>query len=441
MAYRAKRVVRGVGGEAGFAVPTVLFMILAAFTVASVGAVTSISAQRGTVRDQDTKTGLAAAEAGVSQALLHYNRVPTTEPNTCITSSGGTLYTSPPSGGWCAAVSGATEQGSFSYQVAPGDGEIEIVSTGLSDGVTRRVDVTAKSASGQQVFADATVKSLDTMTLEANAEIRANAATNGDLVLSSNARICGLGSTGIGRSLQLISNAQHYGSTDCTGTGTTINQPLSLPPVNQGDAATVNNNGNFFGVDPKTGGNKVTWTPATRTLKLKSNSSVTLGGSVYSFCKLEMSSNTAVYIAPGAAVSIYFDSPEACNQPSGTVQLDLSSNSRITSSSGGPTNVAIYMVGSDTLQTRAHLDSNTQVSGACEQNFVIYGPRSDIEFDSNAVYCGAIAAKSIHMDSNARLYADNGAQSFTIPGAHEHYEPSEFIECASAPASPPDSGC
>ncbi len=55
------------GGEAGFAVPTVLFMILGAFSVAMIAAVVSVSAQRGTVRDADSKTALAVAEAGVER--------------------------------------------------------------------------------------------------------------------------------------------------------------------------------------------------------------------------------------------------------------------------------------------------------------------------------------------------------------------------------------
>ena len=79
---------RPLGREGGFAVPTVLFMLLAAFAVASVAAVASMSSQRGVVRDQDTKEALTAAEAGVSQALLHYNRVPAEEPNTCVVSNG-----------------------------------------------------------------------------------------------------------------------------------------------------------------------------------------------------------------------------------------------------------------------------------------------------------------------------------------------------------------
>ncbi|CAN5122919.1 hypothetical protein BH24ACT23_BH24ACT23_08780 [soil metagenome] len=427
--------------EAGVAVPVVIFMMLAALAVGTVGAVASISVQKGTSRDQDSKEAFALADAGVSQALLHYNRVPLTAAQPCVASSGGALYVTVPIGGWCPPVSGSNEQGSFSYAVAPGDGEIEIVSTGVASGETRRVDVLAKSSSGQAVFADASVKSLENLTLDAEAEIRANSATNGNMILSSNARLCGVGSVGVGRTLELISNAQHYASSDCTGTGTTLNAPLTLPAVNQGDAPTVNHNGRFFSQDFRTGGNKVTWTASTRTLNLSSNSSVTLGGSTYSFCKLEMSSNTALYVAPGASVRIYFDSPEACGLPSGATQIDLSSNARITSASGGPANVALMLVGSDTRETWGHLNSNTQVAGVCEQNFVIYGPRTRFDFDSNSVFCGAIAAKSIHMDSNARFYTDSGAQNFIIPSTHDHYEPSGFVECKSAAASPPDAGC
>src|SRR5438034_11812933 len=59
--------------ERGFAVPTVLFMVLAVFAVVSVGVVASISAQSGIARDQNSKAGLPEAESGVSQALLAYN--------------------------------------------------------------------------------------------------------------------------------------------------------------------------------------------------------------------------------------------------------------------------------------------------------------------------------------------------------------------------------
>ena len=127
--------------------------------------------------------------------------------------------------------------------------------------------------------------------------------------------------------------------------------------------------------------------------------------------------------------------------PSGTPQLELSSNSRITATGGTPSNVALMFVGSETSETSIHLNSNTQVAGACEQNFVIYAPRTDVVLDSNSIYCGAVAAKSLYMDSNTVIYNDAGAKTFNLPNTAPHYEPSAFVECSSAEESPPDAGC
>lgn len=428
--------------EGGFAVPTVLMMIVGVFSIAMAGALVSMSAQRGAIRDADTKAALAAAEAGANQALLRYNRFAPTNANSCVVSSSGTLGLAAPAGtGWCSPVTGTTNDGTFEYHASPTPGEIEIVSTGVSNGVTRRIEVAANSVSGQGIFSTSTVKSRENITLDSNAQIRANAATNGGMNLASNAKLCGTGSVGVGQSLNLVSNAQHHADPACTGTGTTTEKPLTLPAVNQGNAATVNDNARFFSQDLRTGGTRVTWVPETRTMELRQNSSLTLGGSVYSFCKLTMSSNTAIYVAPGATVTIFFDSPEACGLPANTEQLRLSSNARITASGGGPSNVALLFVGSDTVPTRISLNSNTQVAGACEQNFVIYAPRTDFYFDSNSTYCGAVAGKSIHMDSNAKLYTDSAAKDFVLPNTAPHYELSSFIECGGPAGNPPDAGC
>src|SRR4051794_38503380 len=149
-----------------------LLMLLAAFAVVSIGVVASIQAQQGTVRDQRTKSALTAAEAGVSQALLHYNAVsqppPVAEP--CLLPNGTTLGAtttqgSGPNAGWCNAVTGSNGAGTYSYTVRPTAssdglqvGTVEIASTGTVNGVSRRVDVVAKSPSGQQIFYDAAVK-------------------------------------------------------------------------------------------------------------------------------------------------------------------------------------------------------------------------------------------------------------------------------------------
>ena len=421
--------------DGGFAVPTVLFMVLAALAIGAVAVVSSVAAQRGALRDQDVKSALAAAEAGVSQALLHYNRVPTTTAQPCIASNGSTLFvTAAPSGGWCAPIAGAVTEGTFQYSAKPAAGGVlDIVSTGTVAGSTRRVHVTAHSPSGVQVFSESTVKALNWINMESNGNITANSATNGSVTLSGNANICGNVFYGTSGSFTLNQNSTHT----CGGSA---QEPLALPPVNQGDAATVNDNNRFFTLDPRSN-NKVTWNPTTRVLDLRSNSSVTLGGSIYSFCKLDMSSNTSVYIAPGSTVRIFFDSPEACGLPAGTEQLNLESNSRITSATGGATNVAMLFVGSQTTPTTIHLASNTQVAGACEQNFVVYAPRSDVTVNSNSIYCGAIAGKTINISANSKVYTDGAVGNFTVPATNAHYTPDRFVECTGAAATPPDTGC
>ena len=182
------------------------------------------------------------------------------------------------------------------------------------------------------------------------------------MILSSNAQLCGQGSVGVGRHLDLISNAQYNQHFDCTVPLTeddVIQQPLVLPPVNQGDAPTNNDNGRFFAQDPRSG-KGVTWNPLTRTLVMKSNSEVNLGGSIYSLCKLTFD-NTTIYVAPGSQVKIYFDSPEACGLSSARPR-SRSRRTRSDDDHGGPTNAAFFVVGSATRATRIQLNSNTQVT-------------------------------------------------------------------------------
>src|SRR4051794_3378579 len=170
------------GDDRAFAIPTVMFMLLAAFAVVSIGVFVSIEAQSGTVRDQATKTALSVAEAGVSQAMLTYNGGVTTSsspPRLLPGSDPPASFEPPPTqnsgaDSWCSPVSGSNGQGTFSYQVCPstashpcsGSGTVEIVSTGMFNGVSRRVDVLARSASGQQVFLNAGVQSQTNLVMD-----------------------------------------------------------------------------------------------------------------------------------------------------------------------------------------------------------------------------------------------------------------------------------
>lgn len=444
--------------EQGFAVPTVLFMLLAATGVVGVAVTSAVQAQHGASHDSDTKSALTVAEAGVSQALLHYNRVPTNVATPCVVSGSGQVTLAATTNGWCPASTGTIDGRTFSYQVQPTEGALEIVSTGTADGVTRRLDVGAQSAGGQQLFSNATVLAQDWINLNSNAQVLTGIGTNGDITMSSSARVCGSASVGLGRQMGTASNAawyQDYTHPNCVSQvdpDDVPQTPLTLPPVNQGDAATNNDNNRFFGLDlisaPLTRacwnglrGDGSAGSCGSRELSLSSNSSLTLSGSTYSFCRLTMNSNTNLFITAGASVAIYFDSPEACGLAPGTTQLSLSSNSRITSTAGEATNVALYFVGSDTQATSINLASNTQVAGDCEQNFVIYAPRTALTMNSNSTYCGALAAKTIQVDSEAKIYADAASSNFTLPAAAPHYVVDRFVECAGTAATSPDGGC
>jgi Tfp pilus assembly protein PilX len=455
MRINTRRIASRLRAERGFALPTTLLMLLAAFAVVSVGVASTVSVQHGTIRDQGTKAAFQLAQTGVNEAMLQFNRITPSDTNPCspVTTSG------PLSSGWCSPVGPTSDVsgGTFTYQVHPfsngTDNVLQIVGTGQFGNATRRILITAKSLS-QNVFGDAQVKTADGITLDSNSAIEASTATNGSMTLSSNAKQCGQVSVGIGQQLQLNGSAGYFSDPNCSSPYTTVQQQqLTLPAVNQGDAATNNDDGRLFSQDlisgnkgdacfsGHDGNNQPDNACGTRELYISNNSAVTLTGGTYSFCKLTMRSNSSLYIAAGHTVAIYFDSPEACGYSSGAVQLDMASNTRITSTTGTPANVAMLFVGSTALQTNISLSSNTAVGTNCQQNFVIYAPLTDIDMNSNSSYCGALGAKSLHMDSNATLKTDPSQASLILPPVSPHYSNPQFVECNSTAGSTPTTGC
>jgi hypothetical protein len=452
--------------ERGFAVPTVLLMMIAALAIASAAAFASISAQSGTTHDSRSKSAFAVAESGVSDAMLRYNLTAAT-PHTCIPVSAQ----GPDAQGWCQPVTAnSVNGGSFTYWVHPPSATpssrcasvsaapaacLEVVSLGTLSGVTRRVAVTATSASGRQMFGDAAVKSQNGISMDSNATVRAAAATNGDITLASNARQCGTASVGVGHQLTQAGNSGYFSDVNCTTATTSYDQKdLILPPVNQGDAAANNNNSRFFALDPISdnkadacwnglNGNGAAGSCGPRELSIDHNSAVTIAGSVYSLCRLTLKSNSKLYVAAGANTVIYFDSPEACGYASGSTQLQLDSNTRISPANTSSTSIALLFVGSTSLATTIQLNSNTEANAQCSQNFIVYAPLTDLDLNSNSVYCGAVAGKTIHLDSNAEIRAGVGTDAFNLPNTAAYYviDRNGYIECSAAAATPPNTGC
>lgn len=438
--------------ESGMAVPLVLAVLVIGLSLGSAAVVASVQVQSGSIRDEDSKSAIAAADAAVAEAVFRQNKVPTAGGNRCLVlGSGATLVPGPPAAdGWCPAVSGSVGTASWTYRVrhlAPVNGTetLEVVGTGTSDGVSRRVEVLARTENGGNPFSANAVVGKDFINLDAGAHINGNVATNGDITINSSATLCGTAQIGTepGDTLNLLGSGKHGGSGCPQSTYPVVKADTTLAPVFQGFVPSYNSNGRFFSQDLRTDSG-VTWDSATRTLNIGGSSSLTLGGTNYSLCRLRMDSNSTIYIAAGADVRIYFDTPENCNQSSGVTQMELDSNTRIVPSSGNPSHAAFLFVGSTSTpprETRVLLDSNSGGGGAsCESFFVLYGPNTDIRLNSNSYWCGAVAGKSVHMDSNSDIIGLAGAAGFPLPAALL-YRSIRYVECVGAATTAPDQGC
>ncbi|HEX5762122.1 MAG TPA: hypothetical protein VFY04_03265 [Solirubrobacterales bacterium] len=448
--------------EAGFAVPTVTLMMVAALGMAGIAVSTSIQGQGGAVRDQRSKSALAVAESGVAEALLRFNRAGVVDESTPC----APVETTMEADGWCGAPPPTNVGGGIAtFRVRPTASEmpngefafteLEAVSEATVNGVTRKVEVTASSSSGMDPFIDASVKSKDGIHLDSNAEIHAGSATNGDITLDDNARQCGIATVGIGKALN---GNGYFADLECGVVGGTPGEDeIRLDPVDASKAAISNDNSRLFSQD-LISGNKSTVcfnglngkgapddSCGARELVIGSNSSVTLGGTVYIFCKVRLDSNSSLYTVKDKQVWIYFDSPEACgyeDEDEPVTQLEMRSNSRITSEAGKANKVALLFVGSDDIATKVLMNSETAVDGPCEQNFAVYGPYTDIELDSNTKFCGGLAGKTVTLHSNAEVWTSSGIHEFYLPLTAPHFIPNRFVDCSTAPAViAPDEGC
>lgn len=442
---------RFAAGESGFAVPTVFMALVAAFGLGTATVIASIGAQTGTVRDQDTKQALAAAEAGIANAMLRFNRIATTSAADACRPVGGMA---PGAGGWCSTpvtwppVTSPVDPGTggrYTYWVrytpaaGPTPAQIKVVSTGTVDGVSRRVTATADTISkGYQPFGGgAGVIGLDSIFLHSGnpvgATIEGNVATNGNIGLSNGGTLdCD------------FAHANAFSPNDGNSTCSPTPEPVSLPPVNPGNVETTNSNSRICTLDPcKT----ATWSAATKRLSFQSGGGITLGAPGgefnYALCKLTLGSNSYLHVAAGARVRIYLLAPDRCANEA--QPLVLNSGSKIQPTGAGVADLAILIVGAPPPVTTSAIFNADSSLFDCNQAFVLYAPRTDVVFNSRTEICGGMAAKSIVLNGGTAIRASDVAQDFELPNEQvpSHYgEPHDFVDCRVQPTTAsPDSGC
>ncbi len=444
--------------ERGMALPTAIFATVASLGLASAAVMSSVDVQQGTGRDQDSKNSIAAADAGASVALLRLNRYANalTSSTPCLGVKSGTLVVSGAAAdGWCPEVTGSVGDSTYAYRATPqvSGGTMSLVATGMAGNVSRRIAITFKTTTVGSALGAEGVIGVDQVEIDNNADARVGVGTNGNIHIHNNGNVCGNIRHGVGKQAEFDNNG-----TQCKGYVVTEGN-VSLPAVSTfmpTNIATDNSNYRLVTCTKTTPvkepagcqtdtyngswGKSEPWDATTRTISTSNNATLTLGGGDYFVCKLLISNNGHLIMADEAHVRVFFDTPENCGLKSVAKQIDISNNADITSTGYQPKLgkfdvPGFYLMGSATIKTKVEWSNN---SGTNE--FVLYGPNTDIELNNNATYIGVIAGKTVHLDNNAIVKQDAGFKSPPIGGA-TLFQRQSYVECTGGSASPPNAYC
>ena len=427
--------------------PAVLMMVIAGLAMGGAAVTASIGAQKSSTRDQHAKEALAAADAGMQQAIYRQNKVITSELLPCVVVGlGGDLIAGQPfEDGWCPEISGTVGDASFRYRVKPrtivgtlgNESEIRVVSIGTSEPVSRRIAENARAKTGAAIFGDADLVGLNSVSLTPSSDIAGDVGSNGNVSLSGSASLCGDVTYGYGFA---FSNTGSW----CSGFGSGEGE-FNMPPPLQGTVPPSEGGQNsnfrmFSNGDTKTG--NATWNSTTRVLTLTGNATATLGGSLpYSFCRIDMQGNSTLIAASGATVRIFFDAPENCAEappcPTPYKQLDVRGNAKIVATSGDPKDFSFLFVGSSTCPTNIVMSGNSQ----SVNEVVLYGPRTDMQLIGNATLSGAMTGQTVTTGGSAQFLADPEISDFDVEIALQ-YQRDRYVECiGGGTAVPPDANC
>ena len=427
--------------------PTAAAFLLVIGILVATAASVALTANSQAGRDQKVKQALAAADSGVRAASYRIN-VLAPGPAQCVgksPSTGDLTLEGLAGDGWCGEQTEDLGNGAtFSYRVSgPQDVVLngqdltqrKIASTGIVGGVKRRVLSVINAATGAPLFVTGNALISDEqIDLSNSARINGSAASNGDVHLTNSSTICGNATPGPGKQL-VTQNASGL----CQGfSGQAATTPLTLGPVDQGNAPTSNDNARIGVQDTWTSSGQIDWSPATRVLRLRNNSTLTLGGNVYSFCRLEIVNSAKLIIAarsPGTAVRIYVDAPESCSG-SGAGSVRLANSGSIVNLNPSPTALQLYVVGSDSTATSVDLMNGAVLS------LVIYAPRSLVTLSNSTQVVGAVAAKRATLTNSSTITWRSEVGELRTSSLLSIFRRQRWVECVSQPpGSAPDSGC
>jgi Tfp pilus assembly protein PilX len=445
-----------IADERAIAIPVALAILFLVWGLATVSLRSALASQSQSQRDRDVKRALQAATAGIDAAMYRLNLLQP-ESLQCITVSAGTLAVSAvPADGWCPEeMEELSDAATYRMRVSRGwslhaNGQSlvqrQIVSTGASGGVRRRVLARITAATGEPVFPGGYAGvSLTALDVGNNVDITGGLGTNGNILLKNYAQVCGNTTPGPGKSLSIQNSASVCNGYSVSPTTT----PFNLQPVDQGNAPTVNDNGRIgdppagTSADPCSSCGNISWDPSTRILSLRQNSTLTLGGNVYSFCRLDLDNTAQLKIAAralGTSVRIYMDSPENCGGGSGMGSVSVRNDSAIVNMNTIPTTLQLYVVGSPSIATSVDLANGVTLE--TDLVMAIYAPYSTVTMRNNTRLVGAIAARSLVLQNNATLTYNERIADITTGSPLRLYRLADYKECGGDQTTAAiDSGC
>jgi hypothetical protein len=432
--------------ERGIALPAALMLLMIIVLLGSVAGMGTLSAIGQSGRDRSTKRAVAAVDAGLDTAIYRLNKLKPSAPQCVVVGTTGLAIEPVQSNGWCSAQTESLGDGaSFSYQMSSAltltlNGQSllqrKVVATGTANGISRRAMATVNSLTGISVFSGNAVTSLNDLALPNSTSIVGDAATNGNMSLQASSLLCGNALVGPGKTFSTTSPAQQ-----CPGFNhITASQPLTLNPVDQGNAATVNDNGRIGVEDPFVLSSQSTWSPGTRVLKLKNSSALTLGGNTYSFCYLEIANLSQLIVAARlstqAPLKIYLDSPENCPGVANAGSMKILDQGTLLNLNASSKSLQFLAVGSP--QTPTSIEFLNHVSLV---NGVVYAPRSTVALHNSTSIVGAVAAQTVTFENSATVVWDPSAE-LSLDNLLPLFKRASWVECTSKqPGSAPSSGC
>ncbi len=317
-----------------------------------------------------------------------------------------------------------------------------ITATGTAFGETRRVQArlalftgTSEESGGTSLFPVGGIIGLDGVSIKNSGKFYSSVASNGQVELKNASFITGTATLGPGAPAPILHNNSRIGpstSSPAVVYRTAAQGPWVLAPVDIGNTATVNVNGpNSWTLS---NGAQVTYNATYREAEFN-NGKVTLKGGDYNFCKLYMNNSTEFYIATGAKVRIFIDSPtrsgSGCRSGTGTFTVKNSFKLMADESNA---QVQIYVYGGDVNGNPA-----VDINNSSEFHALIHAPLASVEFKNSMKFYGAINAKRVEFKNASDFYFPTNGISGLTPNTQTPqdtltlFQRSAWRECQSAP--------